>query len=521
MIPVNETVIRDMIEIIKDGIRKNDDYDDLVVWGRGSKHSFRSITKASSDLVLTFPVLISDTVEVETAVMISKSHERKCAALMHMLFSALSVSSDSENVYDYLKQFHKNLDFGQNDLSVDYFNDTMDDIADKYVDEGFYDDRRFKEWKLKTIQESLKRMSDKYNISNDIINEISVDDYRIARYKGKNGSVVLLNPINEGILNNRNSAQRWLERRHQGVSYGKFTDREVLDLARTEYDQDRTDAMNRATERNQQSARELAHQREINRLTNQLNGRGSYNRDEPHWTKQYSDTQTGMEKASGRLKNPFVQTDVNKANELLPTMLVVNFYSPAANTPVTAVIGIKAKLYRVSGQEIINRLLIRNKDNQGFHNFLRAATRETAFFKDFVFAIDKAKIDALSSSHRGSDSKIWRLLERRAIKSRIRKSMGMYNDATAITTLCITQDEVESLKKDHQLDITRPPVLKPIMEAYNLMGFVIIDPNIEACKFWYDDGSNSFETLSFRSLEREGQDQNYKKVINLMTKMVR
>ena len=486
MIPVNETVIRDIVEIISDGMKRNEDYDEMITWGKGSRHSFRSITKASSDLVLTFPVLISDTVEVETAVMISKSHERKCAALMHMLFSALSVSTDSENVYDYLKQFHKNLDFGQNDISVDYLNDTMDDMVDKYAEESFYiNDRKFNEWKLKTIQESLTRMSKKYDISEDIINEISVDDYRVARYKGENGSVVLLQPIQEGNQPPNNpQPPNQSKKSNYKAQYQKL---------KSEYE---------------------GYKKGLRTPT--------YNhRDDPHWSKEYADTQSGMDKASNRLRNPFIQTDVNKANELLPTMLVINFYSPATDHPVTAVIGIKAKLYRVSGQEIINRLLIRNKDNQGFHNFLRAATRETAFFKDFVFAIDKAKIDALSSSHRGSDSKIWRLLERRAIKSRIRKSMGMYNDATAITTLCITQDEVESLKKDHQLDITRPPVLKPIMEAYNLMGFVIIDPNIEACKFWYDDGSNSFETLSFRSLEREGQDQNYKKVINLMTKMVR
>ena len=183
--------------------------------------------------------------------------------------------------------------------------------------------------------------------------------------------------------------------------------------------------------------------------------------------------------------------------------------------------GIKAKLYPMPSQEIVNRLVIRNKDNHGFHNFLRAATREISFLKDFVFAVDKAKIDALSSSKKGSDSKIWKLLEKRAIKSRIRRSMGMNNDATAITSLVVTSEEVELLKKEYNVNIEKIPVIRPIMDAYNLMGVAIINQNLESVKFLYDDGSNNYETYSYRSLERETGDQNYKKVINLMTKMVR
>jgi hypothetical protein len=57
------------------------------------------------------------------------------------------------------------------------------------------------------------------------------------------------------------------------------------------------------------------------------------------------------------------------------------------------------------------------------------------------------------------------------------------------------------------------------MESYNLMCFVIVDEVNEYAKFLFDTGEDSFETLSFSSLERESSDSTYKKVVNLMTKM--
>ena len=507
---IHETILRDMVEIISDGIRHKDDYDDLVIWGKGGRHSFRSVSKATSNLTLTFPVLISDTVDVENAVMISKSHERKCAAMMHMLFSALCVSGDEENIYDYLKQFHTNINFDGDNIDVDNFNDAMDSLADR-IDESYMEDRRFKEWAFNLIQEDMKNIN--YTLSNDIISEHSIDDYKVVKYRGRNGECQILNPIvpiKEGQTLNPDFESE--DRDYWAGVIAPGNDYNSLNNAQK---QDVLERVAQAHGRNQQRLQNIRNSGNRDTTTTRITRNELDDKQKAKYDAEI------MKFHNDRLSSPFVKTDVTKANELLPTMLVVHFHTYASNEPVSAVIGIKAKLYRITGTEIMNRLVLRNKDNQGFHNFLRAATRETSFFKDFVFAVDKAKVDALSSSHRGSDSKIWKLLERRAIKSRIRRGMGSANDATAITSVVITQEEVESLKKDYNLDITRPAILKPIMEAYNLMGFMIIDANIETVKFWYDDGSNNFETLSFRSLERENGDQNYKKVINLMTKMVR
>lgn len=226
------------------------------------------------------------------------------------------------------------------------------------------------------------------------------------------------------------------------------------------------------------------------------------------------------------MRNQIVDTDIKKANELIPTMMIVNFVSKQKDGNTVAIdnayIGVKAKLYAVDSMDICNRIKIKNSDRNGLFNLVRATTREISFFRDFLFAIDKAKLDALSSSGRGESSKLWKVLERRSVKSKIRRTIGRTaNDASAISTLVITQNEVEYLKTNESIDMTNPATVRGIMESYNLMSFVIVDEAAESVDFLFDTGDDVFETLSFNHLEREASDGSYKKVVNLMTKIAR
>lgn len=228
-------------------------------------------------------------------------------------------------------------------------------------------------------------------------------------------------------------------------------------------------------------------------------------------------------KRQDMLANQLLDSDVKKANELVPTTMIVNFVSTETGQPIPGqmIIGVKAKLYPVSSTDLMNRMRTKNDDNNGMLKFIKATTREISFMRDFIFAIDKAKLDALSQSKKGSSSKLWKILERRALKSKFRRTLGQINDASAISTVVISQEEVEYLKKEDGIDVENPRVIRPIMEAYNLMGFCIIDESMEVAKFIYDSGDDIYENVSFSHLERETSDGGYKKVINLMTQLKR
>lgn len=232
-----------------------------------------------------------------------------------------------------------------------------------------------------------------------------------------------------------------------------------------------------------------------------------------------------MKSSNELLQKQLIDTDVRKANEIVPTMMIVRFVS---NNPDNLsaiaeeiVVGVKVKIYPVDTQDVINRIKVKNEDKNGILKFIKASTRETSFFKDFLFAIDKAKVDALSQSRRGSSSKLWKVLERRSTKSKIRRFFFMNNDASAISSLAISKETAEYIKKMEGIDVKNPRVIDQIMTAYNLMSFVVADESLEVCDWIWDTGEDMYEQISFNALEREASDNSYKKVINLMTKMAR
>jgi hypothetical protein len=137
-------------------------------------------------------------------------------------------------------------------------------------------------------------------------------------------------------------------------------------------------------------------------------------------------------------------------------------------------------------------------------------------------AIDQAKIDAKNNSKLSKTSPIWRSLQARSTRSGMNRLMkkNRANDAGAITTLVITQEEANILKKEFDFDITLPTKAKFVMENYNLMCMIIVDEQVEVARFLMD-GEKYWQNYSFGSLERETGDGSYKKIINLISKVNR
>lgn len=246
---------------------------------------------------------------------------------------------------------------------------------------------------------------------------------------------------------------------------------------------------------------------------------------DPEGLRMVSDFQKMKKDNRDMLAKQLLDSDIKKANELVPSTLAVNITYKAPDgdaIPVKdVVIGVKARMIPMDSEDILTHFLVKVQDKNWILQFLRATTREISFVKDFLFAIDRAKIDALSRSKRGSSSPMWKVLERRSMKGKIRRFMGRSNDASAITTVVVSQEEVDYVRKEHNINFEEFNVINPVMEAYNLMGFVILDESLEVAKFLFDSGEAMWENLAFSGLERENSNNDYKKIVNLMTKMAR
>ena len=220
-----------------------------------------------------------------------------------------------------------------------------------------------------------------------------------------------------------------------------------------------------------------------------------------------------------------VDSDYKKANELVPTLMSVNFKvinkdGTAITSYDSALIGVKAKLYPVSSNDVVQHIADKVSGRNWITNFFRATTREISFLKDFILAVDKAKGDALALSAKNPTAdRMWKVLERRAKDSKFRRLMMSNNNAAAISTLCVSQEEVEYLRKNNNIDLESLRVVRGLFESLNLMCICIVDETLEVAKFVYDEAELMWETLSFNHLEREASDNAYKKVVNMMTKM--
>lgn len=214
------------------------------------------------------------------------------------------------------------------------------------------------------------------------------------------------------------------------------------------------------------------------------------------------------------------QDKLDKVNLQMPLMMKVNFISKATGRPITtsAYLGIKCKLFDVAGLDIVQRIVSKNSSAISLFNFIRATSQEIGFWRDFVFALSKAKVDAISNARNGSSSKMWKALEQRATKSKLNQFFRQKNDATAITSLLVTTDEVEELKKNNDIDLSRSNVARKIMSDYNLLCIGIVDETTESVALIFDTGDDEYELVRFKSLKKE-KDMDAKQIVNLLTKM--
>ena len=480
---IHETVVSDIFETIKDGVRIAGD----VVNPKSVRvRNARSLARATSGLTLAFPVICSNTLPIETASMIAKAIERKNVSMLQMAFSAYNITNAKDAV-EHLSKFHQNLNLSKMDL--DKFMDAMEMLGESsYV---YPED-------VKAIAEDCKRNLN-FVLSNSI-SETSLLEYaEITRYGEKR-------VVKEAIAKPQKYGPKGPE---------DYTDDEINQAA---YDDGPYNSLGKDNARFYLSRKDREDQ-EARRAERDKKAADAKNDLETTQRRQ-----SGSDSMRQQFQAMLMQSDVKKANEMQPTMMLVNFYvndkDRDLNVAQQFVCGVKSKLYAVSSDEILNKIITKNVDSDILLKLVKVSTREISFVKDFLLGLDEARLDALSKSRKGSGSRIFKALERRAIKGKIRRSLRMENSAKAISSLVISSEEAEELKKYENIDVYQPRTIIPIMEKLNLLYFVVVDTTAESVDI-ITDGEMEYETYSFTNLERESSDNTYKKVVNLITKVSR
>lgn len=390
---IHETVISDLgklfekfdgIDIIKKTFGSN----------KGNINSASSIAKAASNLVLTFPVLVDESVSLNTAQILTRAIEGKALVMLQLLFSAISVQSlkDDETAFDVIGKIHKNL----NSDDIEDYIQRMETMATNESYEAL-------DHLMKTIREE----------------NIVIDSY---------------------IFNE---------------SYPSPID----------------EAAN----------------------AKQMNDNDNVNKVKPAFVADIKDT------------------DIKKVNNMMPSVLVVKLHTKESGVTTNVAVGVKAKIQYVPQDEVIYRISSKNKDKNMLFNFIRSTTREISFLKDFLFALDKAKLDAIKIQK--SSNSVWKILERRAVRNRVR----MFNNDGGyggIVSLVISADTLATLNKEYDFKASISEV-ENLISQYNLLSFFVADDVNERATYLFDDASRQFTTVSYTALEKT-DSKDYKKIINLL-----
>lgn len=548
-----------------------------------NSYSYSSIARAASKLIAVFPVLTSRTVSMSSAHAVSKYIEQISCQFFMLALQQANISN-VKNGIDYLRNFHQNLDLGDDNSNAiiatmqswldAYEKGTFENatIAGSMNAEAFaeasVDPFMFQADNVKIsstdIRDLVNLMHENANIEvlDTNLNPISVNDYIVREFANGTYKVTMgymdlneakkytgkvKNNYNNG--NNQNSGNNnqnnnqtqqkdysgYIEARKKASDYEdekarareeqrhqNQTAEEDQRFRNKVYQDTQNYYNNLGQEREKQKNKEIENQK--NRDFQAEQERKRREAEEEKAAKERADSQYNIQKAQQfRYGSAMIlkDQDIKKMNDAVPSILVVRFYQRDNNggisdIPTEFLIGVKSKIVPITTTEILRRIMNDNKDGQKFLKFMRTITGELKA-SEVILGLSRITDDVKSYKVKGARGDLWTLLQNRAAAAKSQIKSGKHNDFSAITTVLISQEDVDELYREENLDISDPKNALRFMSSYNLMGFAIVDDSNEVLHLLLDNGSKSFEDISYTMLERETQDGGtYKKLINLM-----
>lgn len=468
---------RDMLDAMKD--LKNEVHKGFASIGGYGKR--RSIAASATDGTCYFPVVVDDSIPLEDALIVARALERKYATFV---LTTLTMdpymqidSEDTINAAEYVRKFHQNMRVKSS---------TKPDIDITSIGEGL---------------NAFESVCDKYGIDYSVVEE----DAMITAWN-------IYNKVASSVADK--NASKWNFTIEEVTTPSIVNDigkiRPVYEAKNNRSNTRPAAVAPNITNNNYSSPVNIAPAR----INNPVDARTTVNI-----------TQAQKRGRSDlRQINHLMDTDFKKANDLVPTMLHIRVYPVSAGDgelpePIDFVLGVKATLHSVTADAMAENLAKGVNGDNHFFEFIKWYTGETRFFKDFVFAIDQQKSDAVSASNKNRG---WFIAsKRRKALSKIQSKISK-NPMTPIMTVVTSKDTLETLAKVYGFDLEASPMLlDKIMSTYFLLGFVIVNPATNRVDFQFD-GFDRPETVTLNTLQKEEtrDDKKFKDMMRMMGRSV-
>lgn len=513
-------LLKDVTDVI---VSLKDEYGNLDIKDYANRVKGSSLARSGAEGTLQFPVIISNSLNIETAVMITKALESQFASFTRITLSMhpyLDLSKDKD-ITSYLKKFHQNAGTRFNTLgslllegTYNILTNESDEICGLFITSEGCNGQVLKDNKIQMFSVL------------EYINENALNDL----YKPKNPRVNFKNKDISNYYNNEIITEAKYKNFNKNIQNRKIPNKKTL------YNKLNYDLGERKFDYTQQKDKEdNIYRQERDKINDEYRDRDAalkndqfeYKKNEDMRNREYRinrDNELDRREQErlnimnmGNAKVEMTNNDCKKANELVPTTLALSLNVKDKGNfggTVNFVIGIKAILHPVNSSDVVKNMVYACKNNNKFFNFIRWTTGEIAFFKDFVLHLDQLKTDAVNSASR--NNAWWGALKRRKNVATFKRLSPISNQLLPNASVVISIEEVNAIKVEYGFDLMDPKMMKKIMSQYFLLAFVIVDSSQEIAHFMFD-GQDEPQTMSFTGLERENSNKNdFKEIYKLI-----
>ena len=466
----------------------------------------QSLARQSSAATMQFPVIISRSINVETASNVVKALERQYATFVQMVISLNPVIDwDKEDIPTFIHKMHQNtvspLDIIESCVNV-YSNEEYDMRMFMSINEGcngavlrsnkeqlFCIEDHLNQNKLndlykpQAITMSVAESSlDYFCRQNDIVTEASNKKKGYKKYNPQQHASNNVNPIH-----NRVDPHTGAITNPENIQELKYN----LDLQKSFDEKDNND---KEYQLNQDKFNET---KEQNKKKNEMERK-----------KFEFEIQKAEAENRARTIVRLADNDVKKCNELVPTTLSVSLQQKSKDNfggVVNFILGVKGIMHPVNSDDMVSNLLDGHKAGNKFFNFLRWTSGEISFVKDLLFNVNGIKEDVIKKHSKGG-SHWWTTLKRNRTIARVKNGHSKQKILPNATIVC-SMEEVLEMQDAYKVNLLEVRNVLKLMDRYFLLGFAIVDESQELVHFIFD-GERDFQVLSFNGLERENNNKN-------------
>lgn len=447
----------------------------------------KSIAALARDQIMTFPIYVSGDVPAEAGVVIIKALEKQYSSFaMLALSNHLNYDSTKyQNIGDVISEIHTNEDAPNLMKYIINLGENISNAASMF------------ESTIVMNADELEAL--KYNLFDEITME-SINNL----YKPNEGSIDKVEFALEGKWshNSRDSgiipemrytvniprATRFKNREEDGMQYQdtpNYADTDMYYMHDYEpgtkinanFDADKNDVIRHDFNKSVSSAIKTTKtdSSKSESQPTQINQKSSNREDFDKFKQAASKMQTsdiGFRGSKSGIGRASVQMfDENKyfgqyAGALVPTVITSTITVDGESRDF--MIAIKGTAHVVPKEQMDSMLIDAVHDNELAFKIIKWSKGESKFFRDFVFGIKDARNDAIMMR----SGNAWApALKRRKMASKA--FVGGGAPISPISTLVITDTDIETVKAATGIDIARPAVARKLIRDYFLLSIVV------------------------------------------------